>query len=115
MHVELVNIKWQKFPEVEKELNLMIKEIVETSEEETSIYEGDLDVAKKPIPVDVVTDNPVVTSGEVQVVPTTFVTNSDAEIGTTTVTLKVERIEENPDGVDGATGTQYPIWPCGRC
>ena len=43
---ELVDIKWQKFITPEKELNLIIKETVETSEEETSADECDPDMAK---------------------------------------------------------------------
>ena len=88
-------MKWQKFLPFEKEFNLMSKETVETSEQETSIAEGELDMKKKSIPVNAVTDNPVVTLGEGQVAPTMVETSSEAEVGTPAVTLKVERIEEN--------------------
>ena len=59
MHVELVDIKWQKFLAFEKELNLMIKETVETPEEETNADEGDTDMVEKPSRADAVADSPV--------------------------------------------------------
>ena len=96
MHVDLIEIKWRKFLAFETELNLMNQVTVETLKEDTSADEGDPEVLKEPSPSDAVANSPVTTSGKVEAAPTKVAINSDAEVGTSAVVLKVERIGEKP-------------------
>ena len=103
MHVELLDLKWQKFLALKKERDLTIKDMVEVAEVETSMDESDPNAVEEPIPVEAATDEPVVASGEDQIPPATAAISPDVGIETPAAIAKATKIiGENPDGAQAA-------------
>ena len=98
MEVELLEIKWQNFLAIKKRHDLAVESTSEATEEGVSAAESDPDAAKRPVMVEVKTEDLVDALGVDMASPAMVAISQDADIVTPAASIKFEMLDQNPDG-----------------